>query len=165
MDMNDVVLRPYTINDIDTLQEVRRAAFAPIFQSFREIVGPEIAAVAFARADEEQADYLRKICGSDSDHHVFVAAIGAQIVGFVSWSTDETSRVGEIGLNAAHPDHSNRGLGQKMYEYALSEMRRGGMLVATVGTGGDASHAPARRAYQKVGFQVWIPSIQMYRRL
>lgn len=165
MDLQNVVLRPYATDDMEALQGVRRAAFAPIFQSFRQIVGPEIAAVAFARADEEQADYLRKICERDSDHSVFVATVGTEIVGFVSWSMDETSRVGEIGLNAVHPDHANKGLGQKMYEYALSEMRRGGMLVATVGTGGDASHAPARRAYQKVGFSVWIPSIQMYTRL
>ena len=31
--------------------------------------------------------------------------------------------------------------------------------------GGDPSHAPARRAYEKVGFSVHLPSIYMYRKL
>jgi hypothetical protein len=39
------------------------------------------------------------------------------------------------------------------------------MLAATVATGGDASHAPARRAYQKAGFEAQIPSVWMCRRL
>jgi hypothetical protein len=39
------------------------------------------------------------------------------------------------------------------------------MRVATVGTGGDPSHAPARRAYEKAGFDREIPSVWMYRPL
>jgi hypothetical protein len=40
-----------------------------------------------------------------------------------------------------------------------------GMRYATVGTGGDPSHEPARRAYEKAGFSVHIPSVYMYREL
>jgi hypothetical protein len=39
------------------------------------------------------------------------------------------------------------------------------MELATVGTGGDRSHAPARRAYEKAGFIVGLPSIYLYQRL
>ena len=38
-------------------------------------------------------------------------------------------------------------------------------LVATVGTGGDPSHAPARRAYETAGFGPAIPSLTLYRLL
>ena len=34
-----------------------------------------------------------------------------------------------------------------------------------VGTGGDPSHAPARRAYEKAGFGPAIPSLYYYRAL
>jgi hypothetical protein len=37
-------------------------------------------------------------------------------------------------------------------------MKEAGMQVATVSTGGDPSHAPARRAYEKAGFTASIPS-------
>ena len=40
-------------------------------------------------------------------------------------------------------------------------MKSSGMQVATVATGGDPSHAPARRAYEKSGFNVQIPSVWM----
>jgi len=39
------------------------------------------------------------------------------------------------------------------------------MKVATVGTGGDPSHAAARRAYRNAGFDIEIPSVWMYRKL
>jgi hypothetical protein len=48
---------------------------------------------------------------------------------------------------------------------------RGGHLpsgagrVATVATDGDASHAPARRAYEKAGFTAHIPSVWLCRKL
>ncbi len=47
----------------------------------------------------------------------------------------------------------------------LHAMREAGMRVATVGTGGDASHVPARRAYEKAGFGPAIPSLYLYRSL
>jgi hypothetical protein len=39
------------------------------------------------------------------------------------------------------------------------------MRAATVATGGDASHAPARRAYAKAGFAAQIPGVWMCRKL
>jgi ribosomal protein S18 acetylase RimI-like enzyme len=73
--------------------------------------------------------------------------------------------VGEIGLNAVHPEHAGRGIGTIMYDFALGQLQAGGMLVAEVATGGDPSHAPARRAYEKAGFGFQIPSVVMYKDL
>lgn len=50
-----------------------------------------------------------------------------------------------------------------MYDYA--QLRMAGMRVAEVGTGGDPSHAPARRAYAKAGFGPGIPSVYLYQEL
>jgi hypothetical protein len=52
-----------------------------------------------------------------------------------------------------------------MYHFAITRMKEAGMRVATVATGGDASHAPARRAYEKAGFAVQIPSVWLCRKL
>lgn len=75
------------------------------------------------------------------------------------------TKVGEIGLNAIDPAHAGKGLGTGMYDFSIGRMKEAGMKVATVGTGGDPSHAPARRAYQKAGFSVEIPSVWMCRML
>lgn len=92
-----------------------------------------------------------------------VATIGEVIVGFVSFSINADKRTGEIGLNAVHPDHASRGIGTKMYAYAMARMKECGMELATVSTGGDPSHAPARRAYEKAGFGPALPSVCLYK--
>jgi GNAT superfamily N-acetyltransferase len=158
-------IRPFQPADLPAMQELRRLAFKPVFQSFRDIVGEEIGETAFADADAEQSRLLETLCGTGSGHQVFVVTIGGEVVGFVTYSLDEKKQVGEIGLNAMHPEHAGQGLGAAMYTFALERMKSAGMKVATVGTGGDPSHAPARRAYAKVGFGPAIPSVSLYRLL
>lgn len=157
-------IRPFQADDLPALQKVRQAAFEPVFKSFREIVGEEIYRIALADADLQQAKLLDDLCKAGSEHEVFVAEDGG-IIGFVSISLDRETRVGEIGLNAVHPDYAGQGAGTKMYAFALERMREQGMAVATVGTGGDPSHAPARRAYAKAGFGPAVPSLYLYKLL
>ena len=85
------------------------------------------------------------------------------IVGFVSFSLHAEKRIGEIGLNAVLPDHAGQGVGTSMYEFAMARMKESGMALATVSTGGDPSHLPARRAYQKAGFGPALPSVFLYK--
>jgi GNAT superfamily N-acetyltransferase len=159
----NVSIRSFEADDLGAIQRIRALAFAPIFRSFREIVGETVAALALGRADAEQAELLASLCDSKSRQHVYVALIDNEIVGFVSFSLDAEKRIGEIGLNAVHPDHAGRGIGTALYDFAIDRMKRSGMLLATVGVGGDPSHAPARRAYEKAGFGPALPSVWMYR--
>jgi len=157
--------RAFAPADLPTLHAIRAAAFAPIFASFRSIVGPEIAALGLATAEQEQADLLDAIAKLDSSHAIAIAESGSTIIGFVSWKNDPATKIGEITLNAVHPDYGGKGVGTALYEHALAALKAAGMQLATVGTGGDPSHDPARRAYEKAGFTKHIPSIYMYRRL
>ena len=159
------LIRAYAPSDLPSLHTIRAAAFAPVFASFRNIVGPEIAALGLATAEQEQAGLLDAIAKPDSGHTIAVAEANNTPVGFVSWKPDIAPGVGEITLNAVHPDHGGRGIGTALYEHALAALKAAGMKLATVGTGGDPSHAPARRAYEKAGFSVHLPSIYMYRKL
>jgi ribosomal protein S18 acetylase RimI-like enzyme len=158
-------IRAYAPSDLPPLHAIRAAAFAPVFASFRSIVGPEIAALGLAIAEQEQGDLLDTIARPDSGHSIAVAEITTVPVGFVSWKTDIAPGIGEITLNAVHPGHAGKGIGTALYDHALAALKAAGMQLATVGTGGDPSHAPARRAYEKAGFSVHLPSIYMYRKL
>jgi ribosomal protein S18 acetylase RimI-like enzyme len=160
-----VEIRSFEASDLEHLQSLRALAFEPVFRSFREIVGVEIADVALASAEEEQAELLEKLVDPDSPDQVFVTETEGKIVGFVSMSLDHRNSTGEIGLNAVHPDHRDQGVGTRLYEFVLQQMREAGMAAATVGVGGDPSHAPARRAYEKAGFGPTIPNLWMYRSL
>jgi len=158
-------IRAYAPDDLATLHAIRAAAFAPVFASFRDIVGPEIATLGLATAEQEQAELLDAIAKPDSGHGIAVAEVNSAIAGFVSWKPSIAPGIGEITLNAVHPHYGGKGVGTALYDHALAALKAAGMQLATVGAGGDSSHAPARRAYEKAGFSVNLPSIYMYRRL
>lgn len=152
-------------DDLPRLQAIRRAAFAPVFASFRSLLGDAIYGLAQRQQDESQGELLTSIMAPDSGWELYAARVGEETVGFVSVRLDRPTLIGEIGLNAVDPAQAGRGFGTAMYDFAVARMQEAGMKVATVGTGGDPSHAPARRAYRKAGFTAEIPSVWMCRLL
>ena len=160
-----VLIRSANAADATRLEEVRRVAFAPVFASFRSILGEDIYNVAQAHEDGAQARYLASLFTAGSDWEVYVAERDGIVVGFVSVRLSLDTAIGEIGLNAVHPNWAGQGIGTEMYRFAIERMREAGMRVATVSTGGDPSHAAARRAYEKAGFTVGIPSLWLCHKL
>jgi GNAT superfamily N-acetyltransferase len=163
--MATLEIRPAQAGDAARLQAIREAAFAPVFASFRSLLGDEIYELAQARDDAAQGELLASMLAPSSIWEVYVAARGGELLGFAAVRLDRERALGELGLNAVAPAHAGRGVGTALYEFALERMRQAGMKVATVATGGDPSHAPARRAYQKAGFSAEIPSVWMCRKL
>jgi GNAT superfamily N-acetyltransferase len=158
-------MRPVRADEQPHLDRVRQAAFAPIFASFRSILGDDIYDLAQAREDEAQGELLVALLAPESGWEVYAAEVAGTVVGFVSIQLNQETQVGEIGLNAVHPEHAGKGVGTAMYDFAIVRMKEAGMRVATVATGGDPSHAPARRAYEKAGFTLQIPSVWLCRKL
>lgn len=163
--MPQLHIRPAHAADTDRLQAIRRAAFAPVFASFRAILGDELYELAQRREDEAQQDLLSSLMANDSGWELYVAESQSDIVGFVAVQLNRETLIGEIGLNAVDPAYAGAGIGTRMYSFAVERMKQADMKVATVSTGADPSHAPARRAYQKAGFDVEFPSVWMCRRL
>lgn len=161
----NVVMRTANAEDLTELESIRQAAFVPIFASFRSILGEEIYELAQAAEDKAQDELLASALAPDSDWQVYAAEVDSTIVGFVSIQLNLDTQVGEIGLNAVDPEQAGQGIGTVMYNFAVEAMKAVGMQVATVATGGDLSHAPARRAYEKAGFTVQIPSVWMCQKL
>lgn len=151
--------------DLEKLEEIRKKTFQPIFDSFKNILGETIYNIAQKSEDEAQKDYLVSLFNQDSLWKTWNVVYDEKIIGFVSISINESTKVGEIGLNAVDPDFSKKGIGTQMYNFAIEIMKKAGMKVATVSTGGDPSHLPARKAYQKAGFNVEIPSVWMCQEL
>lgn len=161
----EISIRSASPDDQTVLEAVREAAFAPVFASFRSILGDDIYEAAQAREDQAQAGLLASLLEPSSTWETYVIEQAHKIVGFVSIQMNQETRVGEIGLNAVHPVHAGKGIGTLMYRFVLQRMREAGMTVATVATGGDPSHEPARRAYRKSGFNVEIPSVWLCAKL
>ena len=155
----EISFRKANKNDHAFLENLRLEAFEPIFTSFKKILGDEIYEIAQRKEDEEQSELLSSMFTQETEWELYIAQKNDEIVGFISIQLNLETTVGEIGLNAVTPEHSGKGIGSKMYDFAISRMKENGIRVATVATGGDESHAPARRAYEKSGFNVQIPSV------
>lgn len=158
-------IRPFKSGDLPLIQSIRKRAFQPIHDSFRSLVGEDVFRVEFSDWDLVQGDYLKSICATNSAKELYVATEDEAVVGFIGLSMNQASRRGEIDLNAVDPEYQGKGIGEFMYKFALQRMRDAGMTVVRVSTGGDSSHSQARRAYEKAGFGVFIPSITMYQKL
>ena len=77
-----VIIRAANAADATRLEEVRRVAFAPVFASFRSILGEDIYNLAQAREDEAQAGYLAALFTAGSDWELYAAGAGWHCRGF-----------------------------------------------------------------------------------
>ncbi len=158
-------IRAYVPDDLEAIQNIRQQAFKPIFQSFRNMLGESIFDMQYPNEDERQADELRSICENQLRKEVYLLLHAGRIIGFVSISVEENPTRGQIGLNAIDPAFQGRGGGKKMYAFAVERLRKRGVVLAGVGTGLDAAHEPARKAYEQAGFLVGIPYIALFQLL
>ena len=161
----ELIIRLFEPSDFDDVKAVSLLAFTPIYDSFRRILGDAIFAYSHPDWTQPHLEWMEKICVPNSEYHPHVVMRGSALVGFFSYTMDTEKRTGEFGINFVHPEHQNQGIGNAMYAHITEQMRNAGIKLVTVSTGGDPSHAPARRAYEKAGFDGLIASVNMYKLL
>ncbi|MEP7188289.1 MAG: GNAT family N-acetyltransferase, partial [Roseiflexaceae bacterium] len=109
-----------------------------------------------------QSAMVDAMCRNQEQYTGWVAEQATIVVGFVLYELNLHDKVGEVQLLAVHLAHQNRGIGTLLNNVALHNMHERGMTMAVVGTGGDAGHAPARAAYEKVGYTA-LPLARYYK--
>ena len=160
------IIRHLHPDDIDRLVEIALAAWAPVYESFKNILGEELFALQYPDCLDNKKEQILRVCQTDSPGTVLVAEQKGIIVGFVSFYPNAPKHnMAEIGNNAVHPDFQRQGIAQAMYQEVLRCLREQGIHFAKVFTGGDPSHLPARRAYEKAGFDIALPSVEYFRHL
>ena len=160
---HEIVVRDLTAADVEAAVEIALSAWAPIYAACREIQGDEVFAALHPDWRAEKAEQIRKAVEPGPQRGFLVAELDGRVVGFVTFYGLKPARVGEIGNNAVHPAFHNRGIAQRLYERAFERMREMGIRCVQVSTGAEASHAPARRAYEKAGFDRSFPHVTYYR--
>ena len=158
------MIRPYSPEDLPAVVDIANRAWRGIYRMFRERFGDELFGLIVPDETTEKGNQVRRHCEAHPDQ-VFVCERDGAIVGFVTFRLNPTQKIGEIGNNARDPDCPLKGVGREMYEAVLDHFRKEGMLYAKVGTGLDDAHAPARRAYERVGFDISHEDVTYYMRL
>lgn len=154
-----VRIRPAANGDTEALVRLSLSAWAPVFASFRRVLGPAIYALIYPDWQEQQRDVVERVCNDGERMTVWVAEVDGTVAGFIAYTLNAAEKTGTVELLAVHPEYQNKGIGTELNVFALERMKERGMKLAAVSTGGDPGHAPARRAYEKAGYtafpQVW----------
>ena len=144
---------------IDEVIEITYIAWQPIFDHYRETLGEKMFNDLYG--NWKQAKH-RRISNGMTSGRGYVALVDGEIAGFIFYVIDKDKKMAYLEENAVSPKFRGLGIASKMYEFVLNKMREDGMLYATVTTGLDNAHAPARHAYEKVGFSSPIESVRYH---
>ena len=156
-------IRPVSNNDINDLVQLTLLAFEPVFSSFAQVLGPQIYPVIYPDWKTRQRDEVEAACKNEKIN-VWVAELNGMAVGLITYELHDNDKTGEVQFLAVHPEYQNDGIGTELNNFALQKMQEAGMGMAVVGTGGDESHAPARRSYEKAGYTA-LPLVRFYKKL
>ncbi len=159
-----LAIRPLHPTDLEALVQLSWLAWEPIFQSFEQILGPRIFPLLYPDWKAGQRQAVETVCSEPEKTSVLVAELAGVIVGFLAYELNLPEKTGEVQLLAVHPDYQNQGIGTALNRFALRKMQESGITLALVGTGGDPSHAPARRCYEKAGY-TGLPLVRYYQAL
>jgi GNAT superfamily N-acetyltransferase len=157
-------IREFTEGDLEAVVAFSLRAWEPVFDSVRAVLGEDIFRRLHPDWREGQAESVRSICTND-ERDVFVAVVDGRPVGFVAVALDAFhERMGAIEIIGVDPDHQMHGIGAQLTEFAVDHMKRRGMDIAVVETGGDFGHAPARELYEATSFTL-LPIARYFRLL
>jgi GNAT superfamily N-acetyltransferase len=152
----ELTFRLATEADLEKIVEIAIAAYSAIYDSIHDQLGDELFDLCIGdpkQARREQAIY------NISTNTCYVSEIDGEIVGFIHFMYDEARKLGMLSNNAVNPAYRGRGIGGKQYEFVFDLLRKMGAVAVSVTTGLDEGHAPARRAYEKAGFEKNTKSI------
>lgn len=107
------------------------------------------------RWEEWEANLMRTV---DVDR-VIVAEVDGQAAGFAVYELNDATRIGTVSDNAVLPEYRNRGVGAQLLAHVLDLMEAAGMELAKVSTGLEDAYGPARRMYERQGFEAIYQSV------
>ena len=145
----DFIIRPDARTDHEAIIEFSLRAWAPVFESCRSTLGHELYERVYPQWQASQANAIRDALNAND---TWVATVDHRPCGFVNVTFNSDEPTGDIHMIAVDPDTQRTGIGLALTDHALAEMKARGMSLATVSTGGDPGHGPARRTYEKAGF-------------
>jgi ribosomal protein S18 acetylase RimI-like enzyme len=162
--VSEIEIREFRADDLAAVVDLSLRTWEPVYASLRQVLGDEIFLHLHADWKADQAEAVASSC-TNPERDAFVALIDERPVGFVTIALDGfRERMGVIDIIGVDPDYHRRGVATRLTSFALDHMQAAGMEIAVVETGGDPGHAPARAAYEALGFTL-LPVARYFRLL
>jgi ribosomal protein S18 acetylase RimI-like enzyme len=162
------LLRHARDDDWPRVDEIAILCYGPIHESYVAMLGEEC--YQTVRHDPELTWQQRKVgqihrLYREHPEWVWVTERQGTVIGFVTFSLVPEKSMGRIQNNGVHPEHCGQGWATFMYRNVLQHFRSQGLRFAFLDTGLDPAHAPARRAYEAVGFDRQVPVVEYWQDL
>ncbi|MBW0103665.1 N-acetyltransferase [Pseudonocardia sp. KRD291] len=150
-----VSITPYSGEFRQPVLDLSLRAWEPVFPQTRQAV-PGFVYDAFY-PDGWRARQLADLAAvlDDEPQNVDVAFVDGQPAGWVCTRLHPEDDMGEIYVLAVDPEHQRSGVGAALTAHSFTRVRAAGLRMMMVETGGDPGHAPARAAYEALGFERW----------
>lgn len=161
-----IIVRAVEAGDTEAIVDIAKAQWRRIYDGYRAQIGEELYEIWYKNALAAKGDAVRK--NAADTEHCIVTEIEGKVVGFAHYSIDFTpsgEKIGILGHNAVSEGYRGRGIAGRQYSEIFSKMKREGCVAVKVTTGLDDAHAPARRAYEKAGFERSLHEINYYKEL
>ena len=157
-------IQPFETSHLDAVVQLSLRAWASVFSSTQSVMNPDAYQAFYPDGwRKSQQKVVEDACAAE-DIQVWVATEDNLTIGFVAVKLHSENKMGEIYMIAVDPNHQRRGVATALTDFALSWMKNAGMSVAMVETGGDVGHQPARRTYEKSGFDLF-PIARYFKKL
>lgn len=160
MDQDTVVIVPFEEKYMEEAMRIAVQAWTIIHEEIIRCIGDELHETVMGNWQAEKTEEIARKLRSGNG---YIALLNGKVAGFISYAV--VGEVGVVGGNAVDLSCRGHGIAGKMYQFVLDKMRKRGLKAAQVHTGLDNAHAPARRAYEKAGFQKNMPSVTYYKDL
>jgi ribosomal protein S18 acetylase RimI-like enzyme len=162
--MEESMIRNYRPDDIQDIKRIADKAWANIFAMFKERYGEELFETLYPNSATLKGSQIEEHCKAHPDW-VYVCEESGRVVGFATFNLNRAQGIGELSNNAVDPDCGLKGIGQQLYKAIFERLKAEGMKHACVQTGLDEAHAPARRAYERAGFDIHHERVFYYKKL
>jgi ribosomal protein S18 acetylase RimI-like enzyme len=162
------VLREAREDDLPAIDELTILGYTSIQQSYVALLGAECYETVRREPQltwQQRKTRQNRSLFAEHPEQLWVLDQGGDVFGYVTFWLFAGQRYGHIDNNAVHPDRAGEGWATFMYRHVLDHFRRRGLRFAHVDTGLDDAHAPARRAYQAVGFDRRVPTVEYWQDL
>ena len=112
---NAVAIRALSPDDIDLVVELSVRAWQPVFDSFRELLGPRLFERFYPDWRADQATSVRDAIGANTTS---VAVVDGTVAGFVNVIIKPDEASGEIYMIAVDPARQRHGVGIALTNHA-----------------------------------------------
>lgn len=163
-----VVLRKTRDEDLPRVDEITIICYTSIHESYVAMLGEECYERVRHNPEltwEERKTKQNRQLYEEHPEWVWVLEEKGEVFGFITFYLFPQQGYSHIDNNGIHPDYAGKGWGKFMYQHVLQHFRDEGFRYAHVDTGLDPAHIPARRAYEGVGFDRKVPTVEYWQDL